>query len=113
MCLPSRWKSSTCTCPEGMELKTKGRDHGLTCQTVPSTSKNDQFIMNYFWKNGKITCCRPKRVGAPSFPWMIVDPPLIQVKPSGSTHTCDLLGVNYYVNFLVHAITKNKYTTHY
>ena len=31
----------------------------------------------------------------------------------GLIHTCDLLGVNYCVNFLVHAIGKNGYITHY
>ena len=31
----------------------------------------------------------------------------------GFVHTCDLLCVNYCVNFSVHAIVKNGYTTHY
>ena len=30
----------------------------------------------------------------------------------GFTHTCDLLGTNYCVNFSVHTIAKNEYTTH-
>ena len=29
-----------------------------------------------------------------------------------SIHTCDLLGVNYCVNFSVHAIKRNWYTVH-
>ena len=31
----------------------------------------------------------------------------------GSFHTCDLFCVNYCVNFSVHTISKNWYTTHY
>ena len=31
----------------------------------------------------------------------------------GLIHTCDFLGVNYCVNFSVHAIAKNGYITHY
>ena len=30
-----------------------------------------------------------------------------------SIHTCDLLDVNYCVNFSVHTISKNRYITHY
>ena len=34
-------------------------------------------------------------------------------EPLRSIHTCDLLGVNYCVNFPRHAIAKNGYTAHY
>ena len=39
--------------------------------------------------------------------------PVITVRVLGLIHTCDFLGVNYCVNFSVHAIAKNWYITHY
>ena len=38
---------------------------------------------------------------------------VILYPPSRSVLTYDLLGVNYCMNFSVHAIVKNGYTTHY
>ena len=35
------------------------------------------------------------------------------IKVLGLIHTCDFLGVNYYMNFSVNAIAKNGYITYY